>query len=153
MEIKVVPEDVTQVKVPALVVNLFEGVKQPGGATGAVDRALDGAISQLIQDGEIKGKKGERTLIHTFGKIAPSRVLVAGLGKGESFNAETVREVMAGSCRYLRKLGIETVATISHGAGIGGPGCKGLGRGHRGRGDPGALPIQELSDEGRGWPG
>ena len=120
MEIKVVPEDVTQVKVPALVVNLFEGVKQPGGATGAVDRALDGAISQLIQDGEIKGKKGERTLIHTFGKIAPSRVLVAGLGKGESFNAETVREVMAGSCRYLRKLGIETVATISHGAGIGG---------------------------------
>ena len=120
MEIKVVPEDVTQVKVPALVVNLFEGVKQPGGATGAVDRALDGAISQLIQDGEIKGKKGERTLIHTFGKIAPSRVLVAGLGKGESFNAETVREVIAGSCRYLRKLGIETVATISHGAGIGG---------------------------------
>ena len=45
MEIKVVQEDVTRMKVPALIVNLFEGVKQPGGATGAVDRALDGAIS------------------------------------------------------------------------------------------------------------
>ena len=120
MDIKAVREDVTQVKVPALIVNLFEGVHQPGGATGAVDRALDGAITQLIREGEVKGKKGEYTLIHTFGKMGPSRVLVAGLGKEESFNKETVREVMAGSCRYLRKLGIEQVATIAHGSGIAG---------------------------------
>ena len=120
MDIRVVQEDVTQIKVPALVVNLFEGVKEPGGATGAVDQGLDGAITQLISDGEVKGKKGEFTLIHTFGKIGPSRVLVAGLGKDESFNQETVREVTAGSCRYLRKLGIESIATIAHGSGIAG---------------------------------
>ena len=117
MDIKAVRDDVTQVKVPAFIVNLFEGVQQPGGATGAVDRALDGAITQLIREGEVKGKKGEYTLIHTFGKMGPSRVLVAGLGKEGSFNKETVREVMAGSCRYLRKLGIEQVATIAHGSG------------------------------------
>ena len=120
MEIKVVLEDVTQVKVQALIVNLFEGVKQPGGATGAVDGALDGVITQLIQDGEVKGKKGEHTLIHTFGKIGPSRVLVAGLGKPDNFSQETVREVVAGSCRYLRRLGMERVATIAHGSGIAG---------------------------------
>ena len=120
MDIKVVTEDVTKVKAQALIINLFEGVEQPGGATGAVDRAMDGAISQLIKDGEIKGKKGETTLIHTFGKIGPSRVLVAGLGKGDSFTLETVREIMAGSCRYLRKLGVKQVATIAHGAGIAG---------------------------------
>ena len=129
MEIKVVREDVTQVKVPALIVNLFEGVQQPGGATGAVDRALDGAITQLIQEGEIKGKKSETTLIHTFGKIAPSRVLVAGLGKAESFSQETVRDVMAGSCRYLRRLGIERVATIAHGSGIAGLDARASGQG------------------------
>ena len=120
MEIKVVRQDVTKVKVPALIINLFEGVKQPGGATGAVDHALDGAITQLISEGEVKGKKGEMTLIHTFGKIAPARVLIAGLGKSENFSLETVREVMAGSCRYLRKLGIERAATIAHGSGIAG---------------------------------
>jgi leucyl aminopeptidase len=120
MEIKVVQEDVTRIKVPALIVNLFEGVKQPGGATGAVDRALDSTISQLIEDGEIKGKKGENTLIHTFGKIGPSRVLVAGLGKQESFTQETAREVTASSCRFLRGKGLEQVATIAHGAGIAG---------------------------------
>ena len=120
MEIRVIKEDVTRVEVPALIVNLFEGVKQPGGATGALDRALDGAITRLIQEGEIKGKKGENTIIHTLGKVAPSRVLVAGLGKAESFTEDAVREVMAASCRYLRRLGIERIATIAHGSGVAG---------------------------------
>ena len=118
MEIRVVQGDVAQIQVPAIIVNLFEGVQKPGGATGAVDQALDGAISQLIADGEIKGKKGENTLIHTFGKIGPSRVLVAGLGSQEDFTQERVREVMGSSSRYLRKLGMERIATIAHGSGI-----------------------------------
>lgn len=120
MEVRVVQGDVTQVKVQALIVNLFEGVREPGGATGAIDRALDGAISELIREGEIKGERGEITLIHTLGKIAPSRVLVAGLGKQDGFSQETVRQVMASSCRYLRKLAVERVATIAHGSGIAG---------------------------------
>mgnify|MGYP005863833893 CR=1 FL=1 len=36
-----------------LVVNLFEGVKSPGGATGAIDVALGGRISELIAAGDI----------------------------------------------------------------------------------------------------
>ena len=66
MNISVLQKDVTKVNTPALIVNLFEGVKTPGGATGAVDRALEGAISRLIEEDEIKGKSGELTLIHTF---------------------------------------------------------------------------------------
>ena len=120
MDIKVLHEDVTQVKVPALVVNLFQNVSKPAGATGAIDKALDGAISQLIDDGEIRGKKGEITLVHTRDRIGPSRVLVAGLGKAEEFDLQAIREVSAESCRYLRKVGIERIATIAHGAGIGG---------------------------------
>ena len=38
MNITVLQKDVTKVNTPALIVNLFEGVKTPGGATGAVDR-------------------------------------------------------------------------------------------------------------------
>ena len=120
MDIKVVQGDVTKFKVPALIVNLFDGVKKPEGATGAVDRALDGAISELINEGEIKGKKGEITIIHTFGKIGPSRVLVVGLGKSDSFTVETVREVTAAACRRLRRLGVKEAATSAHGAGIAG---------------------------------
>ncbi|PZC46882.1 MAG: leucyl aminopeptidase [Chloroflexi bacterium] len=120
MEIKAVAASITEVPFGAVVVNLFEGVKEPGGATGAVDEALDGAITSLIADGEIKGKKGELTLIHTLGKLPSARVVIVGLGKQADFNAEVVREVTASSSRYLRKLGIAKGATITHGAGIGG---------------------------------
>lgn len=120
MEIRIVSGDITSQSVGAIVVNLFEGVTSPGGATGTVDRSLDGVISRLIADGEIKGKKGESTVVHTLGKIAPDRVLVVGLGKDSEFTADTIRSVTAESCRRLRKLGVKSVATIAHGAGIGG---------------------------------
>ena len=103
-----------------LVVNLFEGETKPGGGTGAVDRALGGAISQLIAQGDIRGKAGELTLIHTMGKIASPRVLVAGLGKSKDFDVDDVRDLMANAVRFVRKPGIKTMATIAHGAGIAG---------------------------------
>ncbi len=118
--VKVVAGDVSDFPTPALVVNLFEGVTAPGGATGAVDRALNGAISALIADGEIKGKLGELTLVHTLGRIPATRVVVAGLGKSADFDAGGVRRVSAEVARFLRRRGVSEFATIAHGAGIGG---------------------------------
>ena len=120
MRITVTTGDVTTTDTPALVVNLFSGVTAPGGATGPVDRALDGVISQLINEGEIKAKVGDISLIHTMGKIAPARVVVVGLGPADKFDAQVVRQVSADVARYLRQKGIKEAVTIAHGAGIGG---------------------------------
>src|SRR3990172_4192875 len=73
VEIKVETGDSAAHPAKAIVVILFEGVKAPGGATGAVDKALDGAISALIAEGEIKGKQNELTLIHTLGRLPSPR--------------------------------------------------------------------------------
>ena len=64
MDLRVQRVSVTEIETPLLVVNLFEGVTQPGGATGAVDTALGGQISQLIADGEITGEPATVTVIH-----------------------------------------------------------------------------------------
>ena len=40
MKISVICSPITEVACDLLVVNEFEGVKHPGGATGAVDKAL-----------------------------------------------------------------------------------------------------------------
>ena len=128
MKISVEIADINAVDTPALVVNLFKGVKKPGGATGAVDRALDGAISNLIEDGEITGKQGEMTLLHTMGRIAPARVVVAGLGSQDVFDVEVARRVSPEALRYLRRRGVDQAVTIAHGAGIGGLSPQDAGR-------------------------
>lgn len=120
MRVRVVTGNITEIAVDAVIVNLFEGVKIPGGATGAVDKAMDGAISKLIEKGQIKGKSGETTLIHTLGMIAPDMVLVAGLGRKKDIDIEKIRFVTSTSCRALRNAGAKRVATILHGAGAGG---------------------------------
>jgi leucyl aminopeptidase len=127
MRINVIAGDITSIGTPALVVNLFQGVTAPRGATGAVDRALGGAISELIRDGEIKGKLGEVSLIHTLGKIAPARVVLVGLGPADKLDAEVVRHASGTVARFLRQRGISRAVAVAHGAGAGGlaPGVSG----------------------------
>lgn len=119
MDIKVSIGDIVKQKVEAIIVNLFEGVDQPGGATGAVDREMGGLISDLMASGEIRGKEGEVTILHTKGKIAPERVLVIGLGKQSAFDINAIRAAGALACQTLKRIGVQKAATIIHGAGAG----------------------------------
>ncbi len=116
METKVVAGDLTQIEADAIVVNLFEGVEQLGFATAAVDKALDGAISALINRSEIKGKFDEVGIVHTFGKLPARIVAVVGLGKRQDFNVDKIRRATGQFCRALRKLNCHKIATTLHGA-------------------------------------
>jgi leucyl aminopeptidase len=120
VEIKVESGDISKHPAKAIIVNLFQGVKTPGGATGAVDKALGGGIKSLIADGEIKGKAGEVTLVHSLGKISSPRVILAGLGTQEKFNVNIIRDLMGTALRRARAAGATDVATVLHGAGIAG---------------------------------
>ena len=91
MKIRVERAQITEVKCDLLVVNEFEGVKQPGGATGAVDKALNGLITRLTREGEIDGKLGKVTLLHCNGNLKARKVAVVGLGQREKFDLEAVR--------------------------------------------------------------
>lgn len=102
-----------------IIVNLFEGVTSPEGATGAVDKALSGAISDLITSRDIKGKSGEVTVLYPRGAIQAKRVIIAGLGKPEKFTLDSARKAAANAIKRARDLHANRVATIVHGAGIG----------------------------------
>lgn len=104
----------------AVIVNLFEGVTHPGGATGVIDRALAGLISEVIAAGDLRGKLGETVTLYTRGAIPAPRVIVVGLGPSDKFELEGVREAAGAAIKQARKLGAATVATIIHGGGIGG---------------------------------
>jgi leucyl aminopeptidase len=119
MDIRVHFGDISTFQADAIIVNLFEGITGPGGATGAVDSAMGGAITQLIAQGDIRGKSGEMTMVHSLGKLPAPRVVVAGLGKRDAFNVDKVRDLSANLARYLRRQRIKNAAVITHGAGIG----------------------------------
>lgn len=103
-----------------IIVNLFAGVTNPSGATGAVDVALGGAISDLISGGDFTGRAGDIAVLYPRGVINARRVLVVGLGESEKFDLEGVRQASAAAIKRARDLKADHVATIVHGAGIGG---------------------------------
>ena len=70
-----------------LVLNLLEGVRIPAGATGAIDVALNGLISQFVIAKEgFDGKFGSMYVLPTYGKIAAEKVLIVGMGKNKDFD-------------------------------------------------------------------
>ncbi len=120
MEIKAVVGDITKIKSGAIIVNFFEGMESLDGDMAVVDKTLEGAISQLISQGEIKGKLNEITVIHSLGKLPAARVVVAGLGKKQELTRDKVRGAVAETCRLLRQKSVDSIASIAQGAGIAG---------------------------------
>ena len=120
VSVRVERASLTAVRTPLLVVNLFEGVEEPAGATGAVNEALGGLIGRLIADGEIKGSLGEVTIIHNQGdraQLAADRIAVVGLGKRDDLDLEALRIASATAARKARDLRLGRYATVVHGAG------------------------------------
>ncbi len=120
MKVNIEQGDLLASSADTLIVNLFEGVTAPGGATGAVDRALDGAISDLIAGGDFAGKADEIAVLYPRGAINARRVIIAGLGKRDGFDLEGVRSAAARAIKRARELQANHVGTIVHGAGIAG---------------------------------
>ena len=120
MKIQVTQGSIQEIKADTLIVNLFEGVSAPGGATGAVDKALGGAISELITSGDLTGKSCEVGVLYPHGSIPAKRVLVVGLGKQDELSLEGVRKAVATALKRGRDLNAREVASVVHGVGAGG---------------------------------
>ncbi|MBD3251902.1 leucyl aminopeptidase [Candidatus Uhrbacteria bacterium] len=101
-----------------LILNLFKGVMKPGGATGAVDEALDGLISKLIKQERFEGNLGETLCFHTYGYLPAKKVCVLGLGEQKSFKKDTLRKVGGYVVKIAKEQKVTSVSTVLHGAGI-----------------------------------
>lgn len=120
MEIIVKQGNIAAEKCDLLIVNLFKGVTQLAGATGALNKAMDGMLAQLIKQEGFEGKEGEWMMFHSFGKFPAKKIAVIGLGEKSAFTLDTVRKIGATIVRRSRDAKAKNVATILHGAGIAG---------------------------------
>ncbi len=119
MKIDVQIGDIARWEDEVVVVNLFEGVGHPGGATGAVDTAIGHQITAMIATGDITGAFKEIVVFPTFDRIPGNRAMVLGLGPRDAVTLDRVREVSAAAAIRIRDMGLRTFATIVHGAGVG----------------------------------
>ena len=108
-EVRVSTRDVQQFEGDALAVGIFSDSATLQGPAAALDEALAGVIADLIASGEVSGAADEVTLLHTLGKIEPTRVVVVGLGAREKFSVERVRRSASLAARSLRSAGARHV--------------------------------------------
>ncbi len=120
MNIQIKQGRIQESNADTIIVNLFDDVIAPSGTTGAVDAALNGAISELITAGDLTGKAGEVAVVYPRGAMAATRVLIVGLGNRDKFDLEAARQASAAAIKRAQQLNGKQVATIVHGAGIGG---------------------------------
>jgi leucyl aminopeptidase len=97
----------------ALTVGLFEGAG-PTGATQEVDQALDGAVRDLIDGGDLSGRAGEAAVLYPRTAVPARRIIVVGLGPREDFDAEALRRGAAHAIVKARDLKARRVASALH---------------------------------------
>ncbi len=122
LDISVAKGLLEQTPANVLVVNLFEGVKIPAGATGAIDIALGNLITDFVIAKEgFDGKFGSMYVLPTHGKIFAEKVLVVGLGKNKDLTLNRLRELSAKIVQKCMSMNnSKKVISVLHGAGIGG---------------------------------
>lgn len=116
VRVVVTEDDITQVDSELVVVDAFEGAKELGGVSAAVDKAAGGPLSRVLAAGDFKGTFKEVVLVHpTKGKA--KRVMLVGLGEVAKLTPDRVRRVAAVIARRARDLGVKEVHCALPGVG------------------------------------
>jgi leucyl aminopeptidase len=102
MKIEVVTGNINEVRRRALVLPYFEDQESLGDDLSLVNRQLDGAISRLQEEKEIKGKFKEITSIFSLGKMKAEKIVLLGAGKKADLTLDKMRMLAADLCKALR---------------------------------------------------
>ncbi|MBN1248290.1 MAG: leucyl aminopeptidase [Anaerolineae bacterium] len=107
MEISAVVGSIVEQETPALVLGIYQGPNAAlSDAAVAVDAALAGTITDLMAEGDFRGKTNETLVLYADGRLPAKRVVLVGLGKQEEMTADVVRQTAATAAKQARSLGL-----------------------------------------------
>ena len=120
MKISVQNKSILDVDADIIIVNLFEGVKTPGGVTGIIDGAYNSVISNfVIKKEKFTGSFGEIYVLPIVEE--GKKIFIAGLGKQADFNYKKIRDLTAKIIRTCKTSpSAKKIVSILHGAGVAG---------------------------------
>jgi len=102
MEIRLEPKELGEVDSDALIVVGFEAA--PPESTAADQ------VKELYDSGEFSGKALELAILHRPAGLKAKRLMLAGGGKRERFDAGDLRKLVGAAVRSLKGKGIHTIA-------------------------------------------
>jgi leucyl aminopeptidase len=105
MKITAVSSPVPEIQADALIIPVFETEKETRFSAGP-----------LFDSGELTGKSLEQTLLHHPPGVAATRVLLAGAGKRERFDAAEMRRLAGAALRLLKGKSVKRVAIALEGS-------------------------------------
>jgi leucyl aminopeptidase len=85
----------------ALIVPVFEGIREERFGTG-----------ELIDAGEVTGKSLELTVLHHPTQAAAKRIVLAGAGKPEKFDAPALRRLSGAAVKLLKSKSVKKIALV-----------------------------------------
>ncbi len=100
-----------------VVLGVFEG-GQLSAEAQAFDLSAELQLSRLIARGDMTGKAGSTLMLHTLTGVSAERVLLAGLGKAEEFNAKQYIDVLRASFAALGKTNCKDAALYLSGLAV-----------------------------------
>jgi leucyl aminopeptidase len=111
MKISLYTDDLFDAPVELIAVGVFSDEPDRGLAFSHLNRRLYGALEQSCRDEDFQGKPGQSVLYNVPPGRAVRRIMVAGLGERDAYDAEKARHLAGAATRMALRVG-------AHGAAI-----------------------------------
>jgi leucyl aminopeptidase len=99
--------------VQALVAPVFKDEQARDTGLKDLDEATGGAVSAVLDSGEMKGKEGETAYVHLSREgVKAKRLLLVGGGERDEYKAEQVLEMAGTAVRFLRSKNVKSAAIL-----------------------------------------
>lgn len=92
-----------------LAIGLFEEGLDLTGDLAGLDKKLAGTLKELIEEEEFKGKPNSTASTRLSSGTSIRKVILVGLGKADSFNAESLRRAAASAGKLAKKQKCKTL--------------------------------------------
>ena len=85
-----------------LIIGLFDQPQKFEGKLARIDEAFDGALTELVKNGDISAKPKAISKIHTFQKVGSKRFIFVGLGKEKEYTFDLLREALGAAFKQVQ---------------------------------------------------
>jgi leucyl aminopeptidase len=100
------------VEADAIAFALAEGEAKLPAAAATLGDEVAAALTRLVDEREIRGRREEVTILHAGPEIAATRVIAAGLGKADELDPDALRTAAASVARRLDGVGQKRLAWV-----------------------------------------